>query len=433
VAKRIARRQHEHDGRSRRSRQQIFRDRRRRSLLDCLNWGADMADTDAHFKVEVDNDHLRKLTTGRPIAAVAELVWNAVDADATRVEAEVDGNDVRMNAVTVRDNGHGIPHGDAGAIFARLGGSWKAHARSQGEQRFLHGKEGKGRFKALALGRVADWIVTYREGTRTLRYTIALIRDDLVDVRVSLPVEVDPSSLTGVEVRITELDRTYRSLLPDQAVQPLSEIFALYLTDYPAVAIYVDHERLDPSKLIRSKATFDLEAVTDEGNTYPAKLELIEWIAAQERSFFLCGEEGFPLHRIVPLFHAPGAQFSAYLKSPLVADLQTRGVLELAQMNGSVERAYAEASEKIKNYFRDRSAEAARSEIEEWKAEKVYPYRDEPKTPVETAERQVFDIVALNVNKHLADFATAPKQTKAFQLRMPRRVAIDLARSARSA
>jgi len=108
-----------------------------------------MADTDAHFKVEVDNDHLRKLTTGRPIAAVAELVWNAVDADATRVEVEVDGNDVRMNAVTVRDNGHGIPHGDAGALFARLGGSWKAHARSKGEQRFLHGKEGKGRFKAV--------------------------------------------------------------------------------------------------------------------------------------------------------------------------------------------------------------------------------------------------------------------------------------------
>jgi hypothetical protein len=125
----------------------------------------------------------------------------------------------------------------------------------------------------------------------------------------------------------------------------------------------------------------------------------------------------------------------------LVADLQTRGVLELAEMNGAVERAYAEASEKIKNYFRDRSAEAARSEIEEWKAEKVYPYRDEPKTPVETAERQVFDIVALNVNKHLADFATAPKQTKAFQLRMlrqaiergPDELQLIFARSARSA
>jgi hypothetical protein len=70
--------------------------------------------------------------------------------------------------------------------------------------------------------------------------------------------------------------------------------------------------------------------------------------------------------------------------------------------------------------LRQRGIEAARSEIEQWKSEDVYPYRDEPKTSVEVAERQVFDIVALNVNRHLTDFATAPKQTKAFQLRMLR-------------
>lgn len=378
------------------------------------------ADTDAHFKVQVDNDHIKKLTAGRPIAAVAELVWNAVDADATRVDVEVEVNDIAMTAVVIRDNGHGIPHSEAGALFGKLGGSWKGLARSKGQGRFLHGKEGKGRFKALALGRVADWIVTFREGQKLLQYTISLIRDDLVDVRVSRPVEVPPTLSTGVEVRITELDRTFRSLLPDQAVQPLSEIFALYLTDYPTVAIYVDHQKLDPSQLIRSRETFDLDPVVDDGKPYPAKLELIEWVAAQERSVFLCGDEGFPLHRIVPSFHTPGAQFSAYIKSPLISDLLMKGTLDLAEMNGAVETAYEQASTKIKNYFRDRSAEAARSEIDEWKAENVYPYRDEPKTAVETAERQVFEIVALNVNRHLPDFATAPKQTKAFQLRMLR-------------
>ena len=58
-----------------------------------------------------------------------------------------------------------------------------------------------------------------------------------------------------------------------------------------------------------------------------------------------------------------------------------------------MQAAYEEASEKIKTYFRQRSTETARSEIEQWKAEDVYPYRDEPKTPVERAERQVFEIV----------------------------------------
>lgn len=380
-----------------------------------------MMANETHFTVQVESDHISKLTTARPIAAVAELIWNAVDADATRVDIEVDGDDIAMRSVTIRDNGHGIPHDEVGVLFGRLGGSWKVHRnRSKLKSRILHGKEGKGRFKALALGRVVDWIVTFKQGSEIFQYTISVIRENLVDVRVTIPKRIDANVSPGVEVRITELDRNYRSLEPKQAVQPLSEIFALYLTDYPDVSVYVDHERLDPSKLIKSRASFDLSPIADDAKTYPTKVDLIEWIAAQERSVFLCDQNGFPFHRIVPAFHTPGFEFSAYIKSPFIGNLHARGLLDLIEMNAPVQAAYEEASEKIKTYFRQRSSEAARSEIEHWKAEDVYPYRDEPKTPVERAERKVFEIVALNVNQHLADFASAPKQTKAFQLRMLR-------------
>jgi hypothetical protein len=33
-----------------------------------------------HFKVKVESDDIRKLTTAKPIPALAELVWNARDA-----------------------------------------------------------------------------------------------------------------------------------------------------------------------------------------------------------------------------------------------------------------------------------------------------------------------------------------------------------------
>jgi hypothetical protein len=378
-----------------------------------------MAD-EAHFKVQVESDHIKKLTAAKPIAAVGELIWNAVDADATRVDVQVDADEFAMRSITVRDNGHGIPHDEVGTLFGRLGGSWKLRGRSKVKSRFLHGKEGKGRFKALALGRVVDWTVTYRRGEEILQYKISIIRENLVDVRVTAPTAVEPATSTGVEVKISELDRTFRSLEPQQAVQFLSEVFALYLMDYPDVSVYVDHTRLDPEKLIKNRTAFDLTQIVDDGTTYTAKVDVIEWIAAQERSIFLCGEEGFPFSRVVPTFHTPGFQFSAYIKSAFIADLHTRGLLDLAEMNAPLQAAYDEASEKIKTYFRQRNSETARSEIEQWKAEEVYPYRDEPKTAVERAERQVFDIVALNVNRHLADFADAPKQTKAFQLRMLR-------------
>jgi hypothetical protein len=352
---------------------------------------------ETHFTVQVESDHIEKLTTARPIAAVAELVWNGLDADATRVEIEVEADEFAMRSVTVRDDGHGMPHQDVGALFGRLGGSWKAHGkRSKLKSRFLHGTEGKGRFKALALGRVADWTVTYREAEKTLRYTITIIREDLVDVRVSSPEEMAPAIGTGVEVRITELDRSYRSLEAEQALQPLSEIFALYLTDYPDASVYIHNQRLDPSKLIRSRTRFDLVPIAEDHRSYAAHVDVIEWIAAPERSVFLCGEEGFPLHRIVPTFHTPGFDFSAYIKSPFIGELQTRGLLDLAGMNAPLQIAYNEASEKIKAFFRERSTEAARSQIEQWKTDNVYPYRDEPRTSVERVERQVFEIVALN-------------------------------------
>lgn len=90
------------------------------------------------------------------------------------------------------------------------------------------------------------------------------------------------------------------------------------------------------------------------------------------------------------------------------------------EMNPTLQSAYDEAGEKIKTYFKSKKIDAAQSEIEKWKTEKVYPYRVEPVTSVEIAERQVFDILALNVNRHLGDFDEQSKRTKAFQLRMLR-------------
>jgi hypothetical protein len=48
---------------------------------------------------------------------------DAVDADATRVDLNIEANDLAMRATTVRDNGHGIPHDEVKTLFGRLGGA----------------------------------------------------------------------------------------------------------------------------------------------------------------------------------------------------------------------------------------------------------------------------------------------------------------------
>lgn len=377
---------------------------------------------EVHYQVTVEKDHIRKLASAKPIPAIAELVWNGLDADATRVDLELEHGQIALDAVTVRDNGHGIRHDEVEKLFGKLGGSWKAHGnRSKTKSRILHGKEGKGRFKALAIGRVADWISIYRDSDgKKYRFKISIIRDDLVDVRVSDPVPVDVNISTGVEVRITELDRDYRSLEPDQSVQALSEIFALYLTDYSDASIYVETEKLDPASLVAHKTTFDLIPIVSNEKEYPARLDLIEWKSASERWIFLCGAEGFPFQRMTPTFHTPGHQFSAYLKSDYVRELQEQGLIDLADMNAPLQASYNDASDRIKQFFKEHDADISRNEIERWKEEEIYPYAEEPKTSVEVAEQQLFNIVALNVNRQLSDFSDLDKRSKAFQLRMLR-------------
>lgn len=377
---------------------------------------------DKHYQVVVESDHINKVASAKPIPAVAELVWNGLDADATRVDVGLERGPLGLEAVTVTDNGHGIAYEEAEGLFGRLGGSWKAHGRrSRQRGRILHGKEGKGRFKALAIGRVSEWTSVYRdERGKLMRFSITVIRDNLKDVRVTEPVEVGAGLSTGVEVRITELHHGFRSLEADQAVQPFSEVFALYLTDYDDAQVFVDRERLDPESLIKNRTVFELDDIVVDGETYPAKFHLIEWKSSSERWVFLCGEDGFPFQRMTPNFQTPGHQFSGYLRSGFLDVLQSIGQIDLADWHPALHSAYERAAGLTKLYFKETDAEQSRSEIERWKEQDVYPYREPAVTVVQQAERQVFDILALNLSKQLPSFSDLDSRTKEFQLRMLR-------------
>ena len=82
----------------------------------------------AEYSVEIQPDFLERQAKAQPIAAVAELIWNGLDADATAVTVDFEDDKLGgMNRIIVTDNGHGIPHADAPILFRNLGGSWKKH------------------------------------------------------------------------------------------------------------------------------------------------------------------------------------------------------------------------------------------------------------------------------------------------------------------
>jgi HSP90 family molecular chaperone len=96
------------------------------------------------------------------MVALAELVWNGFDAQSDRVQVHLDMNRMGgLQTIRIRDFGYGINHAHVEDLFGSLGDSWKKKkARQNG--RALHGKSGKGRFRAFALGTLVEWNTTFR-------------------------------------------------------------------------------------------------------------------------------------------------------------------------------------------------------------------------------------------------------------------------------
>lgn len=374
------------------------------------------------FEVQAQEDFVEKLAAARPAQALAELVWNGLDAEATKVSIEVDRGTLGLKAIRVRDNGHGIEPGEAAGLFTHLGGSWKRAARqSKHGERVLHGEEGKGRFRALALGRVAEWSVTAKNaGGQRVRYLVTMIKDSARTFRISDPEPVDDDCKIGVEVTISEPYKDWNLETPG-LLQELNEIYALYLTDYSTVRITLLGAKLDPTKLIELRRTISLPPIAN-GDKPPhgAELEVVEWKTNTERMLYLCSVDGFPLHRIVPGIHAPGFDFSAYLRSAYVSELNEQGTLGLAELDSRLNDSVESAKTQLREHFRDRTKEKLKNLVDEWKTEQVYPYADEPVTAVQAVERQVFDIVAVNIATSLPDFQTQDQRNRKFQLRMLR-------------
>jgi len=372
------------------------------------------------YSVEVKPDFLQKLAHVAPVTGLAELLWNALDADATQVDVVVDESVFGNERLIVRDNGEGFSFDEAPSLFKNLGNSWKRSRRlTVRDNRFLHGAEGQGRFRALALGRDVSWHIVKAKPEGFEEFDVRVTADQPSVVHVS-EAKITASAKPGVTVTISELSKNTLALKGESAAQNLCEIFSLYLQNYPQVKISLPPCVLDPASAINKTKKIELPPIQYADTAHPVALELIRWNVATERLLYFCDERGLSLSRAHLRVQAPGMNVSAHLKSSVVPKLSQDGVLGLEEMHPSLSETLDRITEEVKSFHRDCLAEEAKAVVDEWKDSDVYPYAGEPATPVERIERQVFDIVASRVNQHLPDFTTSGKKSKQFQLRLLR-------------
>jgi hypothetical protein len=355
------------------------------------------------------------------MAALSELVWNGFDAGADKVQVYFELNDLDgIQAIRVRDFGGGIDRTEVEKLFGSLGESWKK-AKRRNHGRSLHGKNGKGRFKAFALGGWVEWNTTYVRDGKAFRYKITGKSNSLDDFEISDPIEVRDGT-TGTEVYVQNLKHDFRSLRDDSAPLELARVFGAYLTEYPEIVFEHNGVAVDPKSAQNLSKQYQLGGIDlGDGRYAEVALSIVEWIAPIDRVIHLCDRSGITLHELPagPQIRAPGFNFTAYVKSDLFRELDANNQLSLADLHPDVQAVMKAARNKLKEHFRRRTLQDQGKVVERWKAEKIYPYEDKNELdPVEEAERQVFDILAVNVQSYLPSFDDADQTSKRFTFRL---------------
>jgi hypothetical protein len=346
------------------------------------------------LQVELDPHHLQRLGATAPLTGIIELVWNALDADAENVTIGFARNELEgISEIHVIDDGHGMTEAEAVAGFKSLGGSWKPTAGvSKSKGRGLHGRDGRGRFRAAGVGRRIRWqtVACYREqGGQRLAIEIEMRLADLIHCKVSDATPTDAG--TGTVVIIDDFPEAPPGLGGDGPIEKLTGTFGLYLQTWNAHLTF-DRQEIDPVGLQDHRADYEIE-LHDEAR---ALLTVIEWKRRVDRALYLCDERGTPLADQPPGIQAPGFEFTGYLQWDGFASDTELAVADLGY--GVTKRLLDAARDRLREHFKVRLEERTREQIEAWKEEKVYPWDDSPSGTAEQAARDVFDVVAVTAS-----------------------------------
>ncbi|MFC0678291.1 ATP-binding protein [Lysobacter korlensis] len=278
------------------------------------------------ISVTVAHDHLLQLVKS-PKTGIFELVWNALDADAKRVEISFRRNSTgSLESLVIVDDGTGITEERAESQFEKLGDSWKARAHVSDGGRKLHGERGRGRWAAYGLGTTAVWDSIAERVTGDMRRVRIL--GDKSDLR-TFEVDADQAGAdqrSGTTVIVSNpTDAAVKYFESSAPFTDLSIEYAAYIEHY-GVAISFDGEEIRPKTL---QERSEIVVLTVPEATPPtAQLRIVEWKIDVPRKLYLCDPSGVVLYDMRAGIQAPSFNFTGYLQWENFRDHESLLILE---------------------------------------------------------------------------------------------------------
>ena len=379
--------------------------------------------------VEITQEHFDRSIKGSPKEAVKELIWNACDADAKNIEVSFDYDGIAgaesVSDIYVKDDGHGIAIDRIEEYFGKYGRSQKTYSDKSPGGRIYHGKLGQGRYKSLAAGNFLDWDSVFRDESGTLlRCEIHINSASRMNISYSETADKAEAEHTGTTVHIhgipdEKIGFITKMAEPMETIPDLLATFAPYLLAYTNITIKYNGVTVDPAQQIKSQE--DQELVYEEDGKEPikARLSAITWKEAQFNKLYICGSSGV-VYAEMDYTPLKRTSTSLYLMGDLFEQMHRDNTLAM----GNTNPAYAYFEEEAKKFARalvgEQEEEDAAVEIARIKEEGIYPYDGEPEDDMKKAERDVFDVFAVQVNRAVPQLKSSSRQTKKLTYRLMR-------------
>lgn len=331
----------------------------------------------------------------RPAKALAEAIWNALDVGADHVSVDFEFTDLgAIKTIIVADDGEGMNLELARQGFDEYGDSWKRRIDARTYNgRSVHGQRGQGRYDILNLGLSAKWTSVAAQVDGSLA-AIEIVLNSTDPRSYSDSVPTPDAGPPGTTLRVANVTpQADTELNRPELADSLAADFALYLRQYPDVEIRVRGVLVDPSS--QHLPPVDIPVAVDRLDQ-PVTVTFIEWKKRLRgtQHIYLCDGNGAALLDVPAELPARDIIFTAYVCWDGFKNQDTSAALALLGGEDMGATVLAAGRDAVREQLKKRDLERRAGAVEDFKAEKSYPFEAEPTNAPERVIRKAFDIVA---------------------------------------
>ena len=351
-------------------------------------------DVAVQFEPRLITEHLGRDKYPTGPRALTELVANAFDADASRVDVDIHENDLSaVERVEVFDNGRGMTRVELTERFGLVG------VRSESGNKI--GRFGVGRWAVFRIGAHSRWrtVAVEADGARH-RYSFDL--DDAAPANFHVDVEdVEPDEPTGTWI---EISRLYDSemLREGRVSWDLAVQMCGYLLAHPQRHLRVNQKAIVIDFLIQERQEETIAPDEAAGITQPVKLTHLILRSPLAREKFpadlLLMAQGMTVDAI-RLDSPPAPTYIGLAASPYFDDMVNANRAAFIEMDTTFAALREAVVARVGAYGVQLRVAQSETFIERARQKPYYPYRSVPKDSIEELNQQIYDATLEALNR----------------------------------